>query len=134
MRSIYIRHILTLALLLVIGATPVANRCVNEAGWDGGVRLCACTVRARIAAGWMPELVLGPYLAADGVATPAQIEQARLGLEGVGCPDDAYYLFSEACIATTGVRMECATGFSQNGNKRIYTFGRDALNSCVGGQ
>lgn len=120
----------TLVFLLVIAVLPVAAKCSGEAGWDDGVHLCACTVKARIDAGWAEHRVLEAYYATDGEPSLSMIEQAQLGLNGEGCPADSYYLFGAGDVRYLGLDLACASGQSFGNDKWVYSFPRMALNQC----
>jgi hypothetical protein len=123
---------LSVILLLIIGLLPVAKRCAGEAGWAEGVHLCACTVKARLDAGWNTRRVLAHYYAPDGRPDKAMLDGAAKGLAGEECPANVYYLFSATDIRRLGLSQKCASAVSAQGQKRVYAYPRDALRRCRG--
>ncbi|HPC92907.1 MAG TPA: hypothetical protein P5317_11645 [Myxococcota bacterium] len=113
-------------LIVLVQLNPftlsVASRCAGEAGWNSGVHLCACTVKARLDHGWSESSVLSAYYAKDATPTEGMIEEAKLGLSGDGCPTDAYFLFEEFSVAKLGLDKACATGRADENGKSVWSF------------
>lgn len=115
----------TIILLVIITLTPaaVANRCVSEASF--AVAECACTVRNRIDAGWSRRKVLSAYYAADGVATPAQVEQVAAVLDGrASCDPDLYFMYGAGDVMALGLERYTPALVVQNGGKEVRFYRR----------
>jgi hypothetical protein len=117
--------LLALALLLSpLTPQAVAARCAGET--SAGGLLCACTVRSRLAVGWAPSKVLNHYYAKSRKPTAVQVQQAKDGLAGVGCPVGAYYLFSKDDMRKLHLRVDCSVANAGG----VWAFARNALKVC----
>lgn len=73
----------------------VAARCTGEGSHPQAIRICACTVRHRLAAGWGERNVLSAYYAPDVPPTEEGLLAAAAGLNGA-CQGEEYFLMERA--------------------------------------
>ena len=92
--------LLAVAILLQPApATPfthaVAARCTGEGSHPQAIRICACTVKHRLDAGWGERNVLSAYYAPDVPPTEEGLLAAAAGLNGA-CQGEEYFLMERA--------------------------------------
>lgn len=121
-----------LALVLLLQPAPVtpfthavAKRCTGEGSHPQAIRICACTVKHRLEAGWSERSVLSAYYAPDVPAdpdAPALPEALAATVAGLGgtCQGEEYFLLGP--YASRYFDLEWAVAEVHWDGKAVYAF------------
>lgn len=117
---------LAVALLLQLApVTPfthaVAARCTGEGSHPQAIRICACTVKHRLDAGWGERNVLSAYYAPDVTPTEEGLLAAAAGLNGA-CQGGEYFLMGPR--AAEYFDLDWAVAEAHWDGKAVYAFKR----------
>lgn len=122
-----LRLIPLLALSVALTFTvDVAGRCQAEVSF--GVGVCACTVKARIDAGWAQSSVLQHYYARSVQPSAESVAEVAAVLSGKTACGDEYYLFSSSDVRWLGLDVDDAVVTVCRGKACVYGYGKGALN------
>lgn len=114
------------ALILSLAfVQAVAARCAGEGASLEAMRICGCSVRHRLQAGWKQENVLDAYYARDASYTPAQLAAVLSGLTGK-CHGDEYFYLSYGDAVRLRFDLSLAVAEAQWEGGHVLAFPREA--------
>lgn len=115
-----------LAAVLLLQPPPVtpfthavAARCTGEGSHPQAIRICACTVKHRLEAGWSERNVLSAYYAPDVPPSEEGLVAAAAGLDGA-CQGEEYFLMGP--YAARYFDLEWAVAEVHWDGKAVYAF------------
>ena len=118
-----------LAVALLLQPAPVtpfthavAKRCTGEGSHPQAIRICACTVKHRLEAGWGEHSVLSAYYAPDVTPTEEGLLAAAAGLNGA-CQGGEYFLMEHGS-AVRHFDLDWAVAEAHWDGKAVYAFKR----------